>query len=121
MHGIAREVPRPLPLSETAEAGAPETSTLQAPLTFICPQAEKPVLESAAFTAGAPRHHFATDSHSVAIPDLRSRADSLALDSQGSGLRLAPTAVDDLYDEAAREGASYRETWAFLVDLTRTV
>lgn len=111
MHGIAREVPRPLPLSE---ARSPEAATLRAPLTFIRPQAEKPVLESAAFTGGAPRHHFATETHSVAIHDLRPRADSLALDRQGFVLRLAPTAVDDLYDDAAVEGAYYRETEAFL-------
>src|SRR3546814_14784952 len=103
MHGIAREVARALPLSE---APSPE---VRAPLTFIRPQAEKPVLESAAFTGGAPRHHFATETHSVAIHDLRPRADSLALDSQGFVLRLAPPAVDDLYDDAAVEGARSEE------------
>jgi hypothetical protein len=95
-----------LPPRDTAPLSA---AALRAPLTFIRPQAAKPVLESAALTGGAPRERFDTDDHEVAIHDLRPLAGRLSLDREGFVLRRAPTAVADLYDDWAVEQAYYPE------------
>ncbi|MGF1629138.1 MAG: CmcJ/NvfI family oxidoreductase [Kiloniellaceae bacterium] len=89
-------------------------ATLHAPLTFIRPQAAKPVLESAALTGRAPRELFDTDDHEVAIHDLRPLAGGLSLDRDGFVLRWAPTAVEDLYDDRAVEQAYYPEVEALV-------
>jgi len=89
-------------------------ATLSAALTFIRPQAEKPVRESAALTGGAPRELFATENRAVAIQDLRPLAGALSLDREGFVLRRAPTAVADLYDDGGVEGAYYAEIEALV-------
>ncbi len=93
---------------------APSLAAVRAPLNFILPQKDKPVLESAALTGGAPRELFATEAREVEIQDLRAAADSLSLDREGFVLRHVPTAVGDLYDDQAVEGAYYAEIEALL-------
>ena len=100
-----------LPARQTTPVSS---AALSATLTFIRPQAEKPVLESAALTGGAPRELFATENRAVAIHDLRPLAGVLSLDREGFVLRRAPTAVADLYDDAAVEGAYYAEIEALV-------
>ncbi|MGD1880435.1 MAG: CmcJ/NvfI family oxidoreductase [Kiloniellaceae bacterium] len=87
---------------------------LRTPLTFILPQAEKPVLLSAAATGGAPRHLFQTEERQVAIQDMRPLAEWFSLDREGFALRRAPTAVADLYDDDALAQHYIPETEAFL-------
>lgn len=96
------------------EDRATTTAGLHAPLTFIRPQQEKPVLESAAFTGGAPRHLFETESHEVFIGDLRPVSAEARLDREGFALRRHVTAVADLYDDAAVARAYYPESTALL-------
>jgi hypothetical protein len=100
-----------LPPRDTAPLSA---AALRAPLTFIRPQAAKPILESAALTGGAPRERFDTDDHEVAIHDLRPLAGRLSLDREGFVLRRAPTAVADLYDDRTVEQAYYPEIESLL-------
>jgi len=90
------------------------TAGLYAPLTFIRPQQEKPVLESAALTGGAPRYHFETESREVFIGDLRPVSAEARLDREGFALRRHVTAVADLYDDAAVTRAYYAEATALL-------
>lgn len=100
-----------LPLRQAAQ----ETGTaLSAPLNFILPQAEKPVLESAALTGGKPRELFETEARRVEIHDLRPRAETLSLDREGFVLRRHATAVADLYDDAAIDGSYIPEIETFL-------
>lgn len=87
---------------------------LRAPLTFIRPQADKPVLHSAALTGGAPAFFFGTEAEEVTVADMRPLAGALSLDREGFVLREAPTAVDDLYDDSAVEGDYYREIEALV-------
>lgn len=96
------------------QAPPPVLPALQAPLTFIVPQKVKPVLESAAFTGGAPRERFGTEARDVAIHDLRPLAGDLSLDREGFVLRRAPTAVADLYDDGAVERLYYPEIEALV-------
>src|SRR3546814_20580355 len=79
-----------------ADSPFPAPFALRAALAIIRSQAAKPVLESAAFTGGAPRELFATENHPVPIHDLRPLAESLSLAREGFVLRHAPTAVPDL-------------------------
>ncbi|MEO3428188.1 CmcJ/NvfI family oxidoreductase [Pelagibius sp. CAU 1746] len=96
------------------EPQAPSIAAVTAPLNFIVPQAEKPVLESSALTGGAPRELFATTAREVDILDLRPLAESFSLDREGFVLRQAPTAVDDPYDDRAVEAIYYSEIEALL-------
>jgi hypothetical protein len=88
-------------------AAAPDA--VEAPLTFIRRQTEKPVFHSAALTGGAPKLFFEVEDHTVPIADMRAVADTLSLDREGFELLESPTAVEDLYDDEAVEGAYYRE------------
>ncbi|MPZ09145.1 MAG: methyltransferase [Kiloniellaceae bacterium] len=100
-----------LPPLETVPLSA---GALRASLTFIRPQVEKPVLESAALTGGAPRFLFATEDREVTIRDLRPDAGTLSLDREGFVLRSAPSAVGDLYDDEAVEQRYYPEVEALV-------
>ncbi|MEQ8355325.1 MAG: CmcJ/NvfI family oxidoreductase [Kiloniellaceae bacterium] len=97
------------------QAEVPQTAAdLHAALRFIRPQKEKPVLESAALTGGAPRHLFATQDRVVSIRDLRRDAADASLDREGFVLRQHVTAVSDLYNDATVERAYYPEAAALL-------
>src|SRR3546814_5454146 len=97
-----------------ADSPFPAPFALRAALAFIRSQAAKPVLESAAFTGGAPRELFATENHTVPIHDLRPLAESLSLDREGFVLRHAPTVVAELYDDVAVQTAYYAEIEALV-------
>ena len=97
----------PLPASRSVTA-------VRAALTFIRPQAEKPVLHSAALTGDRPAYFFETEAREVAIHDMRPLAHGLTLDAAGFALHHAPTAVADLYDDAAVAERYIPETAALL-------
>ncbi|GAB4357397.1 MAG: CmcJ/NvfI family oxidoreductase [Kiloniellaceae bacterium] len=96
------------------DRAAQSDTALRAPLTFIRPQAEKPVLHSAALTGGAPKYFFETEARAVAIHDLRPLAASVSLDREGFALRHAPTAAGDLYDDEVVARRYIPETEALL-------
>jgi hypothetical protein len=100
--------------SSSDAASAEATGAVEAPLTFITRQDEKPVFHSAALTGGAVKLFFGVEDHTVPIADMRAVADTLSLDREGFELIESPTAVDDLYDDAAVEGAYYEEIEALL-------
>jgi len=79
---------------------APFTA-VEAALTFITPSDTKPSFHSSAVTGGAPRVFFETERHVVPIHDMRPLAGALSLDREGFELLRRPTAVEDLYDDAA--------------------
>ena len=96
-----------------ALASTPDAAVVGA-LSFIRPQATKPYFHSAALTGGDAKVFFETDSHTVPIADMRPVAGSLSIDREGFELLKHATAVDDLYDDDAVEGAYYREIEALL-------
>jgi hypothetical protein len=85
-----------------------------APMTFIVPQADKPVLYSQAYTGGAPKFGFETVEKHVLVADMRALGGTFTLDREGFALRTAPTAVEDLYDDAEVESAYYAEIRSLL-------
>ncbi|WP_227010129.1 CmcJ/NvfI family oxidoreductase [Pelagibius marinus] len=111
---LTRETGATPATASTTPSSVPSTAAVTAPLNFIVPQTEKPVLESSALTGGAPRELFATEAREVDILDLRPLAESFSLDREGFVLRPAPTAVDDLYDDRAVEAVYYPEIEALL-------
>ncbi len=99
-------------------------TAIEAELTFITPSDTKPSFHSSAFTGGAPRVFFETERHKVAIHDMRPLAGRLSLDREGFDLLRRPTAVADLYDDAAVETRYYAEIEALVkeaVGATRVV
>ncbi len=111
---LTREAKAPSKSPTAMPSTAPSIAAVTAPLNFIVPQAEKPVLESAALTGGAPRELFAIQAREVDILDLRPLAETFSLDREGFVLRQAPTAVDDLYDDQALEAVYTPEIEALL-------
>lgn len=91
---------------------------VKAPLVFITPSAEKPVIHSSAYTGGAPKFLFDTERHVVPIRDLRPLAGALSLDREGFELHRRATAVADLYDDAAIERQYIPEIQALLREVT---
>ncbi|HRY23519.1 MAG: CmcJ/NvfI family oxidoreductase [Geminicoccaceae bacterium] len=107
-------------LSESGSLAAParHPANVTAELTFISPSAARPVLISSAVTGGAPDERFGTERHAVRVEDMRSLAGALSLDHEGFELHRAPTAVADLYDDAAVERTYHAETEALLRRVT---
>lgn len=101
--------------ASAARQGAGQT---EAALTFITPSEDKPFFHSAAYTGGRPKLFFETEQHRVAIRDLRPFAGALSLDREGFELHRSPTAVADLYDDAAVERLYYPEIETLLRSLT---
>ncbi len=99
-------------------AAAPGTDRtageIQAPLTFIRRQSKKPAFHSAALTGGEARYLYETEAHTVPVADMRPIADTLSVDREGFELLRAPTAIADLYDDAAVDGQYRAEIEALL-------
>lgn len=91
---------------------------VRAPLTFIVRQDSKPYFNSSALTGGLPEIFYETEDRTVTIHDMRARADDFDLDRDGFELRRRPTAVDDLYDDAALERIYDGEIETLLCDAT---
>ncbi len=101
---------KPLPATDFASA----TPAVVAPLTYIVPQETKPVFHSQALTGGEAKSFFETEAVETPIGDLRPHADVFVLDREGFALRVAPTAVADLWDDEAVEKAYRAEIEALL-------
>jgi hypothetical protein len=105
-------------LDRPIRASRQNSADVSAALTFITPQAEKPVFQSSAYTGGAPKVFFDTERHSVLIRDMRPLADALSLEREGFELRRHATAVRDLYDDDMIERVYYPEIQALLAAVT---
>ena len=89
-------------------------ASVRSALTYIVPQDTKPVFHSAALTGGEVKQFFETEDHTVQISDMRPFADTLSIDREGFALLDYPTAVGDLYDDAAVEQTYFPEIEALL-------
>jgi len=101
-------------IDTTARPDADHRPDVVAQLTFITPQDAKPVFHSQAYTGGAPEFFFGVEEHAVPVETLRPEADRFDLDREGFALRAAPSAVGDLYDDAAVDGPYAAEIEALL-------
>ena len=101
-------------MNQIARVSDVDRAATIAPLTFIVPQAQKPAFHSQAYTGGESRYLFDVEQHAVPIADLRPDAGQFTLDDAGFAFRHAPTAVADLYDDAAVETAYFAEIEALL-------
>lgn len=95
-------------------APAPARADVVAPLTFIIPQAEKPVMHSQAYTGGEARYFYAVHKAEVPVRDMRPAADRFTLDEAGFALRRAPSAVTDFGDDRELETVYRPEVEALL-------
>ncbi|MEM6677361.1 MAG: CmcJ/NvfI family oxidoreductase [Pseudomonadota bacterium] len=87
-----------------------------ADLSFLKPQDSKPVFHSQAFTGGPARFFFEMETHGMPVVDMRPDAGRFTLDREGFALRRRPTAVADLYDDAAVGSTYYDEIRALLAE-----
>lgn len=102
-------------MSQThASATNAETTSIEAPLTFIVPQDTKPYFESSALTGGEPKTHFKTELIDVEISDMRSLVGYLSLDREGFELQRRQTEVVDFYDDVEVEEVYGREIESLL-------
>src|SRR6476469_8793224 len=83
-----RNSPMP-PISAVDEATAP--ATVEAPLCFIVPQAEKPMFQSAAYTGGDPKIFFKVEDRKVKITDIRTIPVQPSVRREGFELVVSPT------------------------------
>ena len=90
-----------LPIDVFAAAPPRSAAEVRADLSFIRRQDNKPSFHSSALTGGAAKIFFETETHEVAITDLRGRAEAFFLDREGFALRRHETGVEDLYDDDA--------------------
>jgi hypothetical protein len=95
-------------------SGAGDTRDVDAGLTFIVPQDEKPVFHSAAYTGAEPKVFFEVEKRQVRIADIRNREQPTTIEREGFELLTVDTAVDDLYDDEAIENAYGPEVEALL-------
>ena len=70
--------------------------TVEAALTYIVRQEEKPYFLSSALTGGEPEVHFKTELNSVPVASMRGVATDV--DREGFELIVRPTAIEDFYD-----------------------
>lgn len=96
------------------DAASPSAGTIEAPLCFIIPQAEKPVFQSAAYTGGDPKIFFEIHDCNVSIADIRTSPVTPSIEQQGFELIMQPTTVADLNDDDAVHNAYYPEIEALL-------
>jgi hypothetical protein len=96
-----------------SDAGEPLPS-VEGALSFIVPQATKPVFHSTALTGGEAKIFFELEDVFVPIVDMRPIAENLSVDTQGFELLHHETQVDDLYDDAAVDTVYNAEIEAIL-------
>ena len=95
-------------------SGAGDTRDVDAGLTFIVPQDEKPVFHSAAYTGAEPKVFFEVEKRQVRIADIRNREQPTTIEREGfellTGLidqirRFSPVSVH------ARPAGSFADGW----------
>ncbi|MGF1469861.1 MAG: CmcJ/NvfI family oxidoreductase [Sandaracinaceae bacterium] len=87
-----------MPALDTAKDAPTSVST---ELCFIRPPADrKPAFLSAALNGGRPKYLFESEARSVRVHDLRVRHPKPSVDREGFELHRAPSAVEDLHDDA---------------------
>ncbi len=94
------------------------THSVEATLNYLADSEERPVLYASRAGPGLSRYTGNRDERRVTIHDARPLQDELSLDRQGFVLLTAPTAVADLYDDAAIETAYGPEVEALIQGAT---
>ena len=84
--------------------------TVEGPVVYLAHMAEKPHSYTFPQPAGVPMSNIVTETHTVAIHDMRPVASDLSLDREGFELIDCPTAQRDFYDEEELRRACYPET-----------
>lgn len=84
--------------------------TVEAPVVYLAHMAEKPHSFTFPQPPGVPMSNIATETHTVALHDMRPVADGLSLDREGFELIDCPTAQRDFYDEDELRRVCYPET-----------
>ena len=109
----------------------PSAAPVWAPVQFIRPwPGRKPQFDSAALAEDAQRFFFDTERRLACIEDVRGWSTAPDLDREGFALMRRPTAVDDLYDDAAVQATYAPEVerlvaealgaeWVTVFDVTR--
>ena len=88
------------------------THTVEAALTYIVRQAEKPYFLSSALTGGEPEVHFKTELNTVPVASMRGV--DTDVDREGFELIVRPTAIQDFYDANEVDSAYNAEVIALL-------
>jgi hypothetical protein len=76
---------------------------------YLAPMGERPFIYTYDPPPGVQRSNIVGDTHTLPIHDMRTLPEAPSLDREGFALVNAPTAVDNLYDEAALRDTYYRE------------
>ena len=84
--------------------------TVEAPVVYLAHMAEKPHSFTFPQPPGVPMSNIVTETHTVALHDMRPVADGLSLDREGFELIDCPTAQRDFYDEDELRRVCYPET-----------
>src|SRR5271167_919870 len=113
-HSIAR------PIEIEAEVIFPSLS-VDAPLNYLVPPAEKPVTYTYPPPQGTPQNGRRNEPHAVSIRDARPFAEDLSLDIQGFALVADRSAVTDFYDDAQVRAVYYPEVEGLLKRRTGAV
>ena len=101
-------------MTQATDTRATHQDEIEAALTFIVPQDEKPVFHSAAYTGTVPKIFFEVEPRHVRILDMRSRRTPATLEKEGFELRSVDTEVDDLNNDEAVTSAYFPEVEALL-------
>lgn len=84
--------------------------SVEAPVVYLAHMPEKPRSFTFPQSAGVPMSNIETETHVVALHDMRPIAGSLSLDREGFELIDCPTAQRDFYDEEELRRVCYPET-----------
>lgn len=101
-------------MTQATDTRATHQDEIEAALTFIVPQDEKPVFHSAAYTGTVPKIFFEVEPRHVKIIDMRSRRTPATLEKEGFELWSVDTEVDDLNNDEAVTSAYFPEVEALL-------
>jgi hypothetical protein len=101
-------------MAETATVA----ETIEAPLNYLVPSAEKPFVYTQEPPPGMPKRRGEFEKRIVAIRDGRPFTGEFSLDRQGFALQRRPTAVRDFYDAAEVERVYYPEIERLVREVT---
>lgn len=83
---------------------------VEGPVVYLAPMAEKPHSFTFPQPPGVPMSNIVTETHTVAIRNMRPIAKDLSLDREGFALIDCPTAQEDFYNEEELRRVCYPET-----------
>jgi hypothetical protein len=91
---------------------------VDAAVVYLAQMAERPYVYTFDPPPGVARSNILGEGHTLPIHDIRALPVAASLDREGFALLDAPTAVDDLYDEAALRARYYKEAERIVAEAT---